>query len=351
MRASGIPTLGLMTTSVGNYDAAQTLLDITQGARVPGVDYATSEVPALALGAGSQVTGWRAVTQRAASAGADLEPGALASAVPGGAGYVGYRASHADDWLLAADRAGRLASVSLGYAALGLARAERMVPKRRLVVVDLASAGQLRLLRSTRAPSELLLVIEAPPRSASGPLLLALGAGGLGERAATAHLRRDAHRLGSSPRPILHRRSSIGCVYRPRPRWSVRRSTRACAECRRAGRFADRLAAVRSAQVTVLICFALAWLALLLVACALGRGLARALRLGGLAALWAPVSVLAAGVARPGVVAEVVLVVGGAFALARASQELIAWPRAAAVPAVVTLAPVWGSPARGLRAC
>ncbi len=101
--------------------------------------------------------------------------------------------------------------------------------------------------------------------------------------------------------------------------------------------FADRLAAVGPRRSTVLICFTLAWLALLLVACLLGRGPRSALRLGGLAALWAPVSVLAASVARPGVVAEVVLVVGGAFALARASERLVAWPRAAAVPSVVTV--------------
>ncbi len=337
MRASGISTLGLMTTSLGNYDAEQTLLDITQGARVPGVDYATSIAPAIALRPAGQVTGWRAIERRAASAGADLEPGALASAVPGGAGYVGYRASTAGDWLLAADRAGRLGSVSLGSRRSVVARAERMVAKRRLVVVDLASTRQLGLLRSALASTELLVVIEAPPRSASGPLLLALGASGLSGRAATltSGATRTAGLVAASDLAptVLHwldapaPHAMTGQAIHTAPAQSVGALVG----------FADRLAAVGARRSTVLICFALGWLALLLVACSLGRGPRGALRLGGLAALWAPVSVFAASVARPGVVAEVVLVVVGAFALARASDRLVAWPRAAAVPAVVTL--------------
>jgi hypothetical protein len=337
MRASGISTLGLMTTSLGNYDAEQTLLDITQGARVPGVDYASPIVPAVALRPAGQVAGWRAIERRAASAGADLEPGALASALPGGAGFVDYRAAPAGDWLLAADRAGRLASVSLGSRRSVVARAERMLTERRLVVVDVASTRQLGQLRSARGSAELLVVIEALPRSASGPLLLALGASGLSDPAGTltSSATRTAGLVAASDLaptilqwldvPVPH--AMIGQAIHAGPPESVGALVG----------FADRLAAVGPRRSTVLICFALAWLALLLVACSLGRGARGALRLGGLAALWAPVSVLAASVARPGVVAEVVIVVGGAFALARASERFVAWPRAAAVPAVVTL--------------
>jgi len=337
MHASGISTVGLMTTSVGNYDAEQTLLDIGQGARVPGLDYAPLKLSPLVLGARSQVSGWWAIERRAASAGSDLEPGALASALPGGAGYVGYRASRAGDWLLGADRAGRLASVSLGTRRSVVARAERMLTRRRLVVVDVASVRQLGLLRSARAPGELLVVIEALPRSAGGPLLLALGASGLSERAGTltSAATRTAGLVSASdlaPTILEWLRvpipdAMIGQAIHAAPPESVGALVA----------FADRLAAVGPRRSTVLICFALAWLALLLVACSLGRGARGALRLGGLAALWAPVSVLAASIVRPGVVAEVVLVVGGAFALARASERLIAWPRAAAVPAVATL--------------
>jgi len=116
------------------------------------------------------------------------------------------------------------------------------------------------------------VVIEAPPRSASGPLLLALGASGLSGRAATltSGATRTAGLVAASDLAptVLHwldapaPHAMTGQAIHTAPAQSVGALVG----------FADRLAAVGARRSTVLICFALGWLALLLVACSLGRG-------------------------------------------------------------------------------
>jgi hypothetical protein len=87
-----------------------------------------------------------------------------------------------------------------------------------------------------------------------------------------------------------------------------------------------------------MLAFLAAWMALAVLALSTGRGARTPLRIGGLAALWAPVTVLGAAVLEPAALLEILLVVGGAFALALASDALVPWPRAAALPAVATVA-------------
>ncbi|HEX2016123.1 MAG TPA: hypothetical protein VGN69_05460 [Solirubrobacteraceae bacterium] len=67
------------------------------------------------------------------------------------------------------------------------------------------------------------------------------------------------------------------------------------------------------------------------------RGARAGLRIGGLAALWAPVTVLLSSAVDPSQGAEIAIVVGGAMVLGALSDRLLAWPRAPIAPAAVML--------------
>jgi hypothetical protein len=337
---SGLGQLGLMTASVDVYSEQQTLLDITQGARVPPVGYSPSAAPALALTRTGAVIDWAAIVRRAAAAGARLAPGALAAAVDGGAGYVGG-SSVGEDGALAAGRHGRIGAVSLGPKVSLAARVRKLLARKRLVVAQLAGAAQLRSLLAARARGELVLALEAPPVTAPGatraPLLLALGASGLraGAGALTSGSTRSdglvaATDLAATVLSWLRLREPAAIDGQPL-RVGAARTVAALAA------YARRLAVVGGRRVTVLVWVALTWLSLLVLAVVRGRGLQATLALGGLAALWAPVLVLLGALLEPGGAAEGALVAGGSFALALASERIASWPRAAAVPAIVTL--------------
>ncbi len=151
---------GLLSATQGNYATAQLLLDVTQGARVSYSAYSQGKPPPLTLlpvgqpfpardsqaatssavastGAGGQVSPWSQVLRRAESAPQILQPGLLASAIPGGAAYAGTSGADHIDGLVAADRKGHVAAVSLGPAATLPARIGRLSRRYALVVADL----------------------------------------------------------------------------------------------------------------------------------------------------------------------------------------------------------------------
>ena len=112
-------SVGLMSATQGRYTTNQMLLDVSQGARVAASAYGNSKLPELSprpSGAGAIVAGWQAAVSRAAAAPQLLRPGLLAASVPDGAAYAGVTGVAPVDAVAAADRAGRLAAISLGSA-------------------------------------------------------------------------------------------------------------------------------------------------------------------------------------------------------------------------------------------
>jgi hypothetical protein len=75
------PALGLLSASQGGYAPEQTLLDVSQGARVPLPVYNPERPPPLAL-ANGRIRGWAAVVRRAHDASGGLVPGLLGSPSP-----------------------------------------------------------------------------------------------------------------------------------------------------------------------------------------------------------------------------------------------------------------------------
>ncbi len=337
-----LDSTGLLTASVGAYNEEQTLLDVTQGARVPRGDYSPVVPAALTVSKLGVIRGWRVAVGRAASADASIEPGLLASRVPGGAAYAAAGRRPSIDAVLAADRRGRVAAVSLGSAASLHGRVIALLERYRLVVVDLPDAGKgLRALLARRPAGELVVVLERPPasaRSATGsPVILGVVADGISNRHAsltTATTRTDGLVSATDLGPTILRRLGIrepaqftGLPIGLAPALSVA-SLRSLAQ---------RLGVIAGRRDVVLVAFLALWLALVGGAVAAGRGLRPALRIGGLAAFWTPSTMLGAAALRPSWVLEATLVAGGAFALAAATDRAVGWPRGAAIPIGVML--------------
>jgi hypothetical protein len=350
-------SFALMTASVGSYNEQQTLLDITQGARVPRVDYGPQAPPALTVSGDGDVRDWAAVLRRARSADASIDPGLLASRIPGGAGYAATRLVPRADAVIAAGQSGHIAAVSLGSPASLSSRVARLLARRALVVADLSpgAAGleELRELVAARRPDELVLAMErppsTPPRAVRAPVLLALAAAGLSP--ARGSLSSPTTRTGGLVTVDDLGPTILAWLHRATPAAFAGQAISAGAPRSLASfaSFEERLGVIARRRSVVLLAFVAAWALLLAGALALRRGLRGVLRLGGLAALWTPSTALLAAALEPSAASEIAVVVGGALILATATDRLAGWPRAAAIPAGVALLAYTIDLARGSR--
>jgi hypothetical protein len=340
------PTLtsfGLLSSAVGNYDRQQTLLDITQSARVPAIDYSPRDLPQLSVKSDGAVADWATILKRAESAHATLEPGLLASEVPGGAAYAAVGTTAGIDAVLAADRQGRIAQVSLGSSTSLVTRVRALLKRHALVIVTVAGSpggrGQLDALLAARPANELLLTLEQPPpKSAARAGLLALAAAGLSPRrsALTTQTTRTnglvtALDLAPTVLAWLHLRSPEAFIGEP----ITVGSARSLASFRS---YEARLEGLEGRRTPAILAFLAVWLVLVAGGLLIARDARPALRIGALAALWLPSTALLAAAIEPSKALEVVIVVGIAYLLALAADRIAPWPRAPAIPVFVMLA-------------
>ena len=346
---AGIPDLsmGIMSASQGHYATAQLLLDITQGARVASSAYATAKTPVLSLttsghGGVGVIDGWQGAQRRAQAAPQLLEPGLLAASIAGGAGYAGVTGSGNVDGPVAADRAGRVAAVSLGPAATLLARVNALRASRALVVADLPGGregvGDLRALVAGRAPRELVVALQRVPDKPGGELLWAAIAG-LPEGGAAELSSQSTNQRGLivsiDVAPTILAHLGVAMPADMRGRQIVADGALDSASLRA---LMSRLRVISGRRLK-----ALAWL---LVACALlllaaaRRGVARAwaMRTCALGVLWAPVVVLIPAALEPSASVEYAIIAVCCLALGALTDLALAWPRAPLAPAIAAVA-------------
>jgi hypothetical protein len=350
-----VPTFStaIVSATQGNYIAAQMLLDITQGARVSYSAYSPALPPTLSL-RGDTIGNWTAVLKRAHEAPQLLEPGLLAAAIPGGAAFVGIAGSSGEDGTAAANRAGRLAAVSLGSAATVPTRLVPLQKRYALVVADLtagaAGAGQLRRLAAERAPGELLIVVQRPPAGHEHELLWlsVAGLGGGHTLISTTTLQRGlVAAIDLAPTILRHLGLAVPAAVRGQPL----RSDGAFDGSYLRGLKA-RLAVVYERRLPALACLLAVWAALLALlwllpeagALPARRALpahrarcAWSLRVGALALLWTPTVQLLPAALEPSRAVEYALLVAGCFLLGALIDRLLPWPRALIAPALVAL--------------
>lgn len=354
-------SIAILSATQGDYSGAQLALDTTQGARVSGSAYEPSRAPELSLqpeGHGAtprqgRIRGWNVALKRADSAPQLLQPGLLASSIPGGAAYVGGPSgSDSIDAAVAADRNGRVADVSLGSDATLPARVRRAQLRRRLVVADLpAGAVGRRDLAELATGLHDEVVIAVQRARGPGHELLWCAISGLSGvhrtlTSQTTNQRGLVAAIDLAP-TILH---ALGL---PTPADMRGKPIRPDGALHVSGLAAlkRRLGVLGSRRLPAIGWLVAAW-ALLLLGGALPFGTSRlpfggashrrarcatAMRVGALAIMWAPIGVLVPAALEPSRAGEFALLVGVCFALAAATDRLVPWPRAPAVPALVAV--------------
>jgi len=338
---------GIMSATQGPYSAEQLLLDITQGARIASSAYSPTRPPPLTLrtlGADEgEIAGWRTARTRAENAPQLLHPGLLAAQIPGGAAYAGIAGLDDTDAIAAADRTGRVAAVSLGAASSLLARVVALRRAHPLVVADLpageAGRQDLHALSATRAPGELLLVVQRA-RSAPGQELLWAAAAGLSAGAGNAELTSQTtnergliaavdiaptilRHLGLTPIPADMRGDPIR-TDDPLRSASLRA-------------LMARLHVIGPRRLPALGWLLTAWLLLLLACAPWPPARAWAMRTGALGILWAPVAVLIGAALNPSAAVEYLTIALACLALGALTDLLLPWPRAPLAPAIVAV--------------
>jgi hypothetical protein len=338
--------LGLVSATQGRYSPEQAVLDMSAGSRTSAAVYDPQDPPSLELVAGGDgsgfVLGWSEVVRRAGTAQAEIVPGLLAGRIPGGAGYAGVTGRTHVEAVVAADRTGAIASVSLGRAGDLAARVKRLLRRHRLVVAGLPTAARgdavLDALVRDRRPGDLLLVVQAPPR-ANAPQLLPAGAAGIpgGDAALTSPSTQLPGIVAGIDIPVTILRQ-LGLAV---PKGVTGQPIHADGLRDAAGLkvVAARLGVISGRRTPTIGALLVAWLALTL---ALGiatdrRGLRAALRIGGLAMLWVLPMLLLTGSLAPSRLVEIAIVVAGSFGLGALTDRLVRWPRGPLVPAAVTL--------------
>ncbi|MFI4989991.1 MAG: hypothetical protein ACHQHO_03640 [Solirubrobacterales bacterium] len=345
-------SVGILSAIQGTYSSEQMLLDVGQGARVATSAYDSPRPPSIG--------DWTAVLARAKAAPQTLQPGLLASSVPGGAGYVGVDGLGGLGGPAAVDERGRIGTLSFGSAATLLARIAAMRARRQFVMVDLpgaaAGSSDLHTLAATRPAGELLIVLQHAV-SKRGHGLLWVGVAGLaggGGRELTSRTTNQRGLLSAidiAPTILDHLGLRVPDEMRGEPIETGGKLDPAGLRSLMA-----RLHVVGGRRLKafgVLLC---AWAALLLAATLLDsvRGASRdgaagpgerrrwparawAMRVGALAVLWAPTAVLVTAAVEPGAAVEYATIALLCLALGALSDALLAWPRAPLTPAVVSV--------------
>jgi hypothetical protein len=376
-------SIGILSATQGAYTNTQLVLDISQGARVSGSAYDSPNPPSLqvlgvapqasaqstraegarAVGVDSalspsgpspnaRVSPWALALRRAHSAPQLLEPGSLATHVPGGGAYVPAAGVAGVDGILAADRTGHLAGAWLSQSGT-LPSIDRLLARHKLVVADLPTGAtgllDLRALAYKRPAGELLIVIQRTPEDPNSEGFAAqanellwsavagLGPGGHTLTSETTNQNGLIAAIDIAPTILAHLGLPIPVEMLGHP---VRLDGRLDASGLRS--LKARLGVISSRRLPAVAWLSAVW-ALLLAAMYLPPRAGRrertrwARRTGALAMLWSPVGVLLPAAVEPSRTAEFVMLVAVCFALGALTDRLLPWPRAPIAPAVVAV--------------
>jgi hypothetical protein len=338
----GVTAVGYVSAIQGKNSPAQVLLDMSAGARVQTSLYGDDLPRRVALqpaGSAGRIIAWPQIAARARTPPADIKPGLLGQAVHDGrrgVTYVGIRGTDNREAILAADRSGFVERVSLGTAdRVGIrALAEWIGASFMVVKLPTGANGQraTRAVLAARRPQDLVFVVQDP--NAVSRRLLAAGAAGLtgGRDLRSDSTRTDGLVLTTDFAPTVLERLGMPVPGAVAGEPIEANGSRTAADL---VRLRKRLAAVGSRRWSVVV-GGLA-LAVALIALATRGRRRRVGRCALLAALWLPGVLLATGALAPPALVELAIVGAASAVLAVVTDGLLAWPRAIALPALVTV--------------
>jgi hypothetical protein len=341
LAAVGGLSVGIMSASQGRYSATQLLLDIGQGARIATSAYSSSEPPPLSLqtsGGQGVLEGWPRARARAAAAPQELTPGLLAGQIPGGAGYAGSSTTRSLDGILAADRSGRVAEVSLGPDGTLVPRALALLARRRLVVADLPSGprglASIGRLERERPAGTLLIAVQRVVGVHGGELLWA-GLGGLGTPGRELTSKSTQQRcliVSVDLAPTILEWLGLPVPAEVR---GAALETDGPLDAPQLSSLMARLHVLGGRRLRALAFLLCGWLVLALACSPSARARAWAMRTGALGVLWTPAAVMITAALEPSAAVEYATIAVSCMALGALSDLLLPWPRALIAPAFV----------------
>ena len=327
--------VGVVSPEAGGVSAAQTYLDMSQGTRVSTRRY-DEPVPALRLRADGRIEGWAAVLERAEDAPGTVVPGLLGETITSAGGrvaYAGVRGLSHDEAVAGADKAGRVATVSLGSSAGFTARLERLLATHDLVVTRLPAGAGPEALEPLG--DDAVVIFVRAPRTGEVTLLPTgfRQPGQTGARVVSSRTtRRDGMVSVTDYAPTILRALGLGIPDDVEGRafklvdgsWEDVES------------LAERLSHIKGRRNPALRGALAAWL-VALGALALAGHARLGLRLGLLTGVWLPGVALVTGALDPTRGTETAILAIAPLALAAITDRLVGWPRAPALAAGVVL--------------
>jgi hypothetical protein len=194
--------VGLMSPGLGSTGAAQTWLDVSQGARVFDTKY---DAPLNALSPTPPfVSGWGKVVARAESAGVGLRPGLMASVL---------RRNGLDPGVAGGDGGADPSSLAVTALDGRLSRAPVDCPGPECsspVSISTSSLAEAAALSERRSRGELMLVIERPPAGRGEQLAIAIAGPGFAGMLRSPSTRTPGYVLSTDIAPTVLRHFGIG---------------------------------------------------------------------------------------------------------------------------------------------
>jgi hypothetical protein len=322
-------SVGLMSAGIGGVAAAQTYLDIGQGARIAPALYDLPLPPVRARSSGGRPTGigertWARITDRANAAPADLVPGLLGSALADGGARVDARV-RGSAVAMVVDRRGRVPRAGGG--------APQASPRVEVVSADLRRLGHMARGMGDR---DLLIAIERPPPAEHRASAIGMAGGGPAGNLTSDSTRMRGYVLSTDVAPTALVRLGL-----PVPTEMSGEPIRAAGELDSAslGRLASRLAVIEPRRGPVVGGSLLIWIALsALAGIAFGRrGLRAALGVLAVAVAYLPALLLATAALEPSELGERLIVGIGSPVLALGTRRLASPFGALAIAAAVSV--------------
>ena len=336
---------GVTSPTLGAFSKRQMLLDISAGSRIANNAYPrVLKRLDLVVGAGDdgQIAGFARAATRASDAPGDVVAGLFGSTLERHGeriGYVGVSGFEQTEAVVGADRAGHVQRVSMGTVGTFARRAMQLWAATDVLVArfpnDASGLAALDGVLRDRQPDDLILIVRAPP---AGRLRL-LPSGMLGPGASRDVIYSPTtRRLGLvaatdyAPTVLHHLGISIPGKMQGRIIESRRDGDAENVRARMA-----RLDVILGRRAPAVNTWGLAFIALVVVmAVTRGRvGLATALRIGFLGALWLPGLALLTAAILPTRTAEIAILVLGSLGLGAIVDRFVPWPLAPAVPAAI----------------
>jgi hypothetical protein len=250
--------------------------------------------------------------------------------------YAGVGGAEDTESFAAADESGRIGRVSMGPAAGFAARAVALWRSSSLLVARLPAAGDVALFLRARRPSDLVVVMQAPPPKKLTLLYAdAIGPGIAGGVIHSGTTRRDGYI--AAPDISATVLDALGLKV-PKKMQGEQIESRGGHGADYVNSLKSRLDAILPHRDEAVRIVALCWaLAMLLLWIARRRdGLRTAMRILLLAGIWIPALCLLTAAIEPSGLAEGLIIALGSLGLGSLTDRFVPWPVAPLVPAAVS---------------